>query len=303
MGAALLGFGMYASFILLPELVETPPSAGYGFGSSVTGAGLFLVPTTLAMLVVGAQTGRLERRFGSKPPLLAGALFTAAAYGFLGFAHGQRWEIYAAALLLGTGVGLAFAALVNLIIENVGPGETGIATGMNAVTRTVGGAFGGAVVASLLEGSVGGNGFASEGGFTTAFASCAGALVLGVVVGLAIPQRRPVDAFAAHRSAICRTSPERLAEVARTARGRAEARIRALLIASILASAPHEHDGDDRDGDCTDSDDDDPEGDHDTRMVPRRVNQTPTKRARRVLASVLCAGLVPTRSDVEGSIR
>jgi EmrB/QacA subfamily drug resistance transporter len=196
--AALLGFGMYASFILLPELVETPPSAGYGFGSSVTGAGLFLVPTTLAMLVVGAQTGRLERRFGSKPPLLAGALFTAVAYGFLGFAHGERWEIYVAALLLGTGIGLAFAAMANLIIENVGAGETGIATGMNAVTRTVGGAFGGAVVASILQGSVGGGGFASEGSFTTAFAVCAGALVLGVVVGLAIPQRRPADAFAAH---------------------------------------------------------------------------------------------------------
>jgi len=196
--AALLGFGMYASFILLPELVETPSSAGYGFGSSVTGAGLFLVPTTLAMLVVGAQTGRLERRFGSKPPLLAGALVTAAAYGFLGVAHSERWEIYAAALLLGTGIGLAFAAMVNLIIENVGPGETGIATGMNAVTRTVGGAFGGAVVASILESTVGANGFPTEGGFTTAFAACAGALALGVVVGLAIPQRRPVDAFTAH---------------------------------------------------------------------------------------------------------
>ena len=88
--------------------------------------------------------------------------------------------------------------MVNLIIENVGPGETGIATGMNAVTRTVGGAFGGAVVASVLEGSVGGKGFASEGGFTTAFAACTGTLVLGVVVGRASPRRRPVDAFAAH---------------------------------------------------------------------------------------------------------
>src|SRR5947209_10234357 len=58
--AALLGFGMYASFLLLPEYVETPTRAGYGFGSSVTGAGLFLAPSTLAMLLAGAQTGRLE---------------------------------------------------------------------------------------------------------------------------------------------------------------------------------------------------------------------------------------------------
>jgi EmrB/QacA subfamily drug resistance transporter len=197
--AFLLGFGMYASFILLPELVETPARVGYGFGSSVTGAGLFLVPTTLAMLVAGAQTGRLEKRFGSKPPLLAGAAITAASYVFLAFARSEPWEIYVAALLLGTGIGLAFAAMVNLIIENVGPAETGIATGMNAVTRTVGGAFGGAAVASILTPTVAA-GYPSAHGFTVAFASCAIALALGVAVGLAIPQRRPADAFVPHEA-------------------------------------------------------------------------------------------------------
>ena len=197
--AFLLGFGMYASFILLPELVETPSRVGYGFGSSVTGAGLFLVPTTLAMLLAGSQTGRLEKRFGSKPPLLAGAALTAAAYVFLALARTERWEIYVAALLLGTGIGLAFAAMVNLIIENVGPAETGIATGMNAVTRTVGGAFGGAAVASILAATVAA-GYPSAHGFTVAFAACAIALALGFVVGLAIPQRRPADAFAPHEA-------------------------------------------------------------------------------------------------------
>ena len=112
---------MYASFILLPEFVETPSRAGYGFGASVTGAGLFLLPSTIAMLVAGAQTGRLERRFGSKPPLLAGAALTRVAYVLLAVARGERWEIYLAALLLGAGIGLAFASMVNLIIENVGP--------------------------------------------------------------------------------------------------------------------------------------------------------------------------------------
>jgi MFS family permease len=194
--ALLLGFGMYASFILLPDFVETPAREGYGFGSSVTGAGLFLVPSTLAMLIAGAQTGRLEKRFGSKPPLLAGAVATTASYVVLAATHTQRWEIYIAALLLGTGIGLAFAAMVNLIIENVDPTETGIATGMNTVTRTVGGAFGGAAVASILSSSVTAGGYPSADGFTLAFTACAIALALGVLVGLAIPQRHPEDAFA-----------------------------------------------------------------------------------------------------------
>jgi MFS family permease len=195
--AALLGFGMYASFILLPEFVETPAHHGYGFGASVTGAGLFLVPSTVAMLVAGAQTGRLEKRFGSKPPLLAGAVVTSTAYVVLALAHTERWEIYVAALLLGTGIGLAFAAMVNLIIENVDPTETGIATGMNTVTRTVGGAFGGAAVASILASSVQTAGYPAAHSFTLAFAACAIAIALGVAVGLWIPQRRPEDAFAA----------------------------------------------------------------------------------------------------------
>ncbi|MBV9335740.1 MAG: MFS transporter [Solirubrobacterales bacterium] len=198
--ALLLGFGMYASFILLPEYVETPTRAGYGFGASVTGAGLFLVPSTLAMLLAGAQTGRLEKRFGSKPPLLAGAALTCASYVLLATARTERWEIYLAALLLGAGIGLAFASMVNLIIENVGPAQTGVATGVNTVTRTVGGAFGGAATASILAGSVGVSGYPSAQGFTIAFAACAVALSLGVVVGLAIPQRRPADTFAPHEA-------------------------------------------------------------------------------------------------------
>ena len=75
------------------------------------------------------------------------------------FARDARWEIYVAGALLGSGIGLAFAAMANLIIENVGPTQTGVATGMNTVTRTVGGGFGGAVTASILAGTVGVSGY------------------------------------------------------------------------------------------------------------------------------------------------
>jgi EmrB/QacA subfamily drug resistance transporter len=198
--ALLLGFGMYASFILLPQYVESPRSAGYGFAASVTQAGLFLVPTTLMMLVVGSQSGRLERRFGSKPPLIAGGLLTCAAFTLLALARGERWEIYLASVFLGSGIGLAFAAMANLIIENVGPAETGIATGMNTVTRTVGGAFGGAVTGSILAATVGASGSPSAEGFTAAYGVCAIALAVGVLAALAVPRRSPAAAFEPHEA-------------------------------------------------------------------------------------------------------
>jgi EmrB/QacA subfamily drug resistance transporter len=196
--ALLLGFGMYASFILLPQYVETPKSTGYGFGASVTQAGLFMLPSTLTMLLMGSQTGRLERLFGSKPPLLAGGVFAAVSFLLLTFARDARWEIYVAAAILGAGIGLAFAAMANLIIENVGPAQTGVATGMNTVTRTVGGAFGGAATASVIAGTLGGSGYPTAHGYDAAFALCAGALVIAVFAGFLIPQRRPEEAFGAH---------------------------------------------------------------------------------------------------------
>ena len=198
--AMLLGFGMYSSFILLPEYVETSTKAGYGFGSSVTQAGIFMVPSTLAMLIVGSQTGRLERLFGSKPPLLAGGALTMVSFLILAFARSQSWEIYLAAALLGAGIGLAFAAMANLIIENVGPEQTGVATGMNTVTRTVGGAFGGAATASIVAATVTTSGYPTSHGYTLAFAGCAAALGVGLLVGLAIPQRRPEQAFEPHET-------------------------------------------------------------------------------------------------------
>ena len=40
LSATLIGFGMFASFVLIPQFVEMPTSTGYGFGASVTEAGL-----------------------------------------------------------------------------------------------------------------------------------------------------------------------------------------------------------------------------------------------------------------------
>src|SRR5204862_586111 len=130
--------------------------------------------------------------------LLAGGLLTIASFLLLAFERGSRWEIYLAAALLGSGIGLAFAAMANLIIENVGPAETGVATGMNTVTRTVGGAFGGAATASLIAGTLGASGYPSAHGYTEAFGLCALALAAALLVGLRIPPRRPEEAFAAH---------------------------------------------------------------------------------------------------------
>jgi len=187
--AVLVGVGMYSSFILLPQFVQEPRSTGYGFGASVIASGLFLLPSTIAMVLVGQVAGRLERRFGSKPPLLAGSAFCAAAFALLLVARDQPWELYLASAFLGIGIGLAFAAMSNLIVENVRQAQTGVATGMNTVMRTLGGAFGGQLAATFLAGNLGAGRLPTDHGYVLAFAMCAVALVVGVLAGLAIPGR------------------------------------------------------------------------------------------------------------------
>src|SRR4051794_17936690 len=194
--AFLIGVGMYSSFILLPELVQEPVSTGYGFGASVTAAGLFLLPATIAITVVGQMAGILERRIGSRGSLIGGAIFSLASYALLVVDRSHEGEIYVAAGLLGIGIGLSFSAMANLIVQNVRQEQTGVATGMNAVTRTLGGAFGGQVAATLLAGNLAVGGLPTAHGFTLAFAMCLVALVAGLGFALAVrggaaPRSRP----------------------------------------------------------------------------------------------------------------
>jgi EmrB/QacA subfamily drug resistance transporter len=191
--AFLIGVGMYSSFILLPELVQEPASTGYGFGASVITAGLFLLPATIAITVVGQMAGILERRIGSRGSLIGGALFALAAYALLVVDRSQEAEIYVAAGLLGIGIGLSFSAMANLIVQNVRQEQTGVATGMNAVTRTLGGAFGGQVAATLLASNLGAGGIPTTSGFTLSFLMCLIALAAALALALAVPRRSAND--------------------------------------------------------------------------------------------------------------
>src|SRR4051794_5371752 len=187
--AFLIGVGMYSSFVLLPELVQEPASTGYGFGASVTVAGLFLLPSTIAIVVVGQMAGVLERRIGSRGSLIGGAAFALAAYALLVVDRSHESEIYVAALLLGIGIGLSFSAMANLIVQNVRREQTGVATGMNAVTRTLGGAFGGQLAATLLAGQLSASGLPTSTGFTLAFLMCLIALAGALGFAVAVPPR------------------------------------------------------------------------------------------------------------------
>ena len=144
----LVGFGMFGAFILIPTLAQASTDTGYGFGLDATHAGLVLLPGTLAMLALGPLSGILGSRVGNKVPLAIGAFLTAAGLALLAVAHGSQAQLVLFSLVMSSGIGFAFAAMPNLIIEAVPPAQTGEATGFNALVRSVGSSLGSQVSAT-----------------------------------------------------------------------------------------------------------------------------------------------------------
>ena len=91
---------------------------------------------------------------------------------------------------MGVGFGLAFSAMSALIVMAVPPSQTGVASGMNANIRTIGGSIGAAAMASIVTSHLAPSGLPRESGYTIEFAVMAGGLVLAALAGLLIPAAR-----------------------------------------------------------------------------------------------------------------
>lgn len=186
----LSGVTLFVTGAFVPVFVETPASAGYGFGASVTGAGLISLPSAVGMFVFGTASGRLSARFGARTVLLAGAAISVPGFALLAFAHARVWEILLSMTLQGIGFGLTFSAMAHIIVDAVRPEQTGVASGMNSNIRTLGGSIGTAVVASIVASSIHDGGRPSDAGFTAAFAVLAGVALCCALAGLLVPRMR-----------------------------------------------------------------------------------------------------------------
>jgi EmrB/QacA subfamily drug resistance transporter len=187
LAAFLLGAGMYASFIVFPQFAQLPKSTGFGFGASVVVSGLYLLPSTVGMTILGIYAGRISARFGSRSALIAGTAFTTAAFAMLALEHGHPYDLLIAAALLGVGIGLAFAALGNLIVQAVPNHQTGVASGMNTVMRTLGGALGGQLSATFIAANVA-HGEPTVTGFTDTFLMATGFLLVCLLASTLVPK-------------------------------------------------------------------------------------------------------------------
>jgi len=187
--ATLIGVGMYASFLIIPEFVQAPARLGYGFGASVTGAGLFMFPTAAAQLLLGPASGLLNRKVSPRAQLIAGQLCCAAGFASLAVWHGASWQVYAATSVLGVGFWLCLVALPNQLVSSVPAARTGSATAANTVVRNAGGALGAQLAAAIIVSSAHAGGAPAASGYIGALILCAAATCAGALIACATPRK------------------------------------------------------------------------------------------------------------------
>jgi EmrB/QacA subfamily drug resistance transporter len=179
-------------------------------GYSALEIGLAFVPVTLVMGTLSlGYAERLNTRFGARNTLLPGLALIAA--GLALFSQVPVEGSYVAhvlptMLLLGTGAGIAFPALMTLAMSGVEPSDAGLASGLVNTTVQVGGAIGLAVLATLASTQTGNLLAAGHAapealtqGYRLAFLLAALLTVAAIGVGLTVlaPDRRRPERCAA----------------------------------------------------------------------------------------------------------
>jgi MFS family permease len=204
---AVVGFGMYGCFMVISNFAQTPEKiAHYGFSADVLHAGVMLLPSAIGSMTAAPVGAKLIAARGPRIPLSLGGLLAAVAMGFLAVVNGHPVDLYLAAAVFGFGVGLAYTAMPAAINSAVPIEQSGIANGMNAVFRTVGGAVGTAVLGSTLASdTIEGSPLPTLGAYQEAFWITAIGCFVAAVASLAI--RTSVSSVNSGKPAVQQSDP------------------------------------------------------------------------------------------------
>lgn len=187
--AVLCALGTYGNFAYSPQLLQTPVETGFGFGLSPTQAGLVILPSAVANFAAGLGTGRLLGRWSGRRVLgLSGAVSAASLVG-LALAHQSIALVLAWNLAAGAAFGVFFVALTHAVVAGAPDRVVGSASGVNVSLRTIGGAMGSALTATVVAASAVG-GQAQNSGYVACFLLLAGLTALGAVLALLLPGPR-----------------------------------------------------------------------------------------------------------------
>lgn len=144
--AGLMTFGMYAMLFLTPMYLQSVR------GASALGAGIQLLPMSIAFVVVAQLSGWLTNRLGARTMICGG--MGGMGFGMLGLAFATAWDapfvMEGALLVVGIGLGLNTAPVQNVAVASVPQSRAGTASGLVNTARMVGATLGVAVLGLLF---------------------------------------------------------------------------------------------------------------------------------------------------------
>ncbi|WP_078901000.1 MFS transporter [Actinacidiphila yeochonensis] len=184
------GVAMYMLMSMVTRFVQTPSSAGYGFGTSVLVTGLVLLPFSAASVASSKLVPLLARRTSSAMVLPIGCGVSLVSMVLFLVARGSLWELFVIMGVAGLGVGCTFAVMPGLIVNAVPSHETGSAISFNQVLRTIGYTTGSVLSAVVLEAHTpSGQPLPTNSGYeTAAWLGCV-IWVVTAVVTIIVPKR------------------------------------------------------------------------------------------------------------------
>ena len=202
--AATAGFLLTAA--LLGTLFFITQFVQVTLGSDPLQAGWQVLPWTATLFVVAPLAGRLIDRVGERPLVAGGLALQAVGLLWLAIAAGSGYgavgygALVAPIVLAGIGVSVAMTAAQSAAVAAAPPGTVGVASGIYAMSRQVGGVVGIALIGAVFVGAGGGPSPEAFGdGFPAAIATAAVLSLVGAVAGLVLPARTPAPALEAAR--------------------------------------------------------------------------------------------------------
>ena len=143
-----MAFGMQGIFI--PVTIYTQSV----LGMTPLQSGLTVAPMSLTAGIVAPFAGRLADRFGGKYLLMAGLAIFGAGAGvvtLLATVSSTQSTFILPFVLTGFGLGLVFAPMTTVAMQDIKPAMAGAASGVLNTTRQLGAALGAAAVGAVLQ--------------------------------------------------------------------------------------------------------------------------------------------------------
>jgi EmrB/QacA subfamily drug resistance transporter len=144
---ALVIFGLMGGLFLFTQYLQ------FALGFSALETGVRIAPIALVLMAVAPLSSVLDRRIGTKPVVATGMALVAVAFALLTSTStaSSYWQSFPAFLLMGIGVGLAFAPCTEAVMGSVALDKAGVGSATNSASLQIGGATGVAVLGSLLN--------------------------------------------------------------------------------------------------------------------------------------------------------